>query len=172
MRKQVLLISTLTIAALLSGCVGTGPNTQQGAVTGGALGALAGAIIGHNSGGGNTLGGALIGGAAGALAGGTIGNSVDHENGTVYDDSVPHHRREYRVVEQVPPAPPPPAVDTVTPSPAANAVWIPGYWSFDGSSYAWVPGHWEIPPPNSHSYIAAHWENQGGGYFFVPAYWR
>ena len=111
----------------------------------------AGAIIGHNSGGGNTLGGALIGGAAGALAGGTIGNSVDHENGTVYNESVPE-RRVIRTVQQVPPPPPPmpPApAETVTPSPAANAVWIPGYWSFNGSAYAWVGGHWEIPPANT-----------------------
>lgn len=172
MRKQLFLISGLAVATLFTGCVGTGPNTQQGAVTGGALGAIAGAIIGHNSGGGNTLGGALIGGAAGALAGGTIGNSVDHENGTVYGEPGVTETREYQVVQQVPQMPPPPATDMVTPSPAPNAVWIPGYWSYNGNSYAWVAGHWEIPPPNSHSYIAAHWENQGSGYFFVPAYWR
>lgn len=172
MRKQVFLLSTLASAALLTGCVGTGPNTQEGAVTGGALGALAGAIIGHNSGGGNTLGGALIGGAAGALAGGTIGNSVDHENGSVYDDGAPSGRRTVRVVQQVPPPPPPAPPESVTPSPAANAVWIPGYWSFDGNGYTWLAGHWEIPPVNTHTYVAAHWENQGAGYFFVPAYWR
>jgi hypothetical protein len=173
MRKHLLLVSTLGLGTFLSGCVGTGPNTQQGAVTGGALGALAGAIIGHNSGGGNTLGGALIGGAAGALAGGTIGNSKDHEDGTVYDENAPVAHREYRVVQQVPPPPPPPtATEVVTPSPASNSVWIPGYWSYDGASYAWVSGHWEIPPANTHTYVAAHWENQGAGYFFVPSYWR
>src|SRR3569833_2808476 len=102
MRNQVLLASTLGLSALLGGCAGTGPNTQQGAVTGGALGAIAGAIIGHNSGSGNTLGGALSGGAAGALAGGTIGNSVDHENGTVYDEIAPGGPRTYHVVQQVP----------------------------------------------------------------------
>lgn len=126
MRKQAFFLSGILAVALLAGCEGTGPNTQQGAVTGGALGALAGAIIGHNSGGGNTLGGALIGGAAGALAGGTIGNSVDHENGTVYGDPV-EERRTVRVVQQVPAAPPPPPAETISPSPAANAVWIPGY---------------------------------------------
>lgn len=173
MRKQLLLASSLAAAALLTGCVGTGPNTQEGAVTGGALGALAGAIIGHNSGGGNTLGGALIGGAVGALAGGTIGNNTDHENGTVYDENLPGGTREIRMVQQVPPPAPPPApIEAVSPSPATNAVWIPGYWSYNGNSYAWVSGHWEIPPVNSHTYVAAHWENQGSGYFFVPSYWR
>lgn len=174
MRNKAFFVSLVAGATLLGGCVGTGPNTQGGAVTGGALGALAGAIIGHNSGGGNTLGGALIGGAAGALAGGTIGNSVDHENGSVYGETSESvaGRRTY-VVQQVPPPPAPPAPnEMVTPSPAANAVWIPGYWSFNGSSYAWMSGHWEIPPVNTHTYVAAHWENQGNGYFFIPAYWR
>jgi hypothetical protein len=172
MRKQILLLAAFGTAAFSTGCVGTGPNTQQGAVTGGALGAIAGAIIGHNSGSGNTLGGALIGGAAGALAGGTLGNSADHRDGTIYDESQPT-TRVHRVVREVPPPPPPPApMETATASPAGNAVWIPGYWSFDGHSYAWVGGHWEIPPPNAHAYVVAHWENQGGGYYFVPSYWR
>jgi len=174
MRKYVLLVSTLGFsAALLTGCAGTGPNTQQGAVTGGALGAIAGAIIGHNSGSGNTLGGALIGGAAGALAGGTIGNAKDHEDGTVYDETAPASHRTYRVVQSVPPPPPPPmANEVVTPSPAANAVWIPGYWTYQANSYAWVAGHWEIPPANAHERIPDHWENNGSGYVYVQSYWR
>ncbi len=173
MRKSIFLLSAVAAAGLMTGCVGTGPNTQNGAVAGGALGALAGAIIGNNSGGGNALGGALIGGAAGALAGGTIGNSADHEQGTVYGEPREVRRvRTYRVVQQVPAVPPPPVADVVTPAPVANAVWIPGYWSFDGGRYSWVAGHWEIPPMNTHTYVAAHWENQGSGYFFVPAYWR
>ena len=80
--KSILAITTA--AALCAGCVGTGPNTQNGAVAGGALGALAGAIIGNNSGGHNALGGAAIGAVAGAIAGGALGNSVDHQNGTIY----------------------------------------------------------------------------------------
>lgn len=171
MRKKVLFLSGLAATTLLTGCVGSGPNTQNGAVAGGALGALAGAIIGHNSGSGNTLGGAVIGGAVGALAGGTLGNRADHEQGSVYSEGVPAGRT-YRVVQQVPPPPPPPAHEVAGPAPAANAVWIPGYWSFDGGAYSWVAGHWEIPPPGANTYIAAHWENQGNGYFFVPAYWR
>ena len=84
MNKHILLISTLASSALLSGCVGTGPNTQQGAVTGGTLGAIAGAVIGHNSRGGDALGGAILGATAGAIAGGAIGNSVDAQRGTLY----------------------------------------------------------------------------------------
>src|SRR5687768_7588050 len=84
MHKPAFLASSLTLCALLTGCVGTGPNTEQGAVAGGALGALAGGIIGHNSRGGDAFGGAILGAAAGALAGGVIGNNVDQERGTIY----------------------------------------------------------------------------------------
>jgi hypothetical protein len=152
--------------------VGTGPNTQQGAVTGGALGALAGAIIGNNSGGGNALAGAAIGAAAGAVAGGTIGNSVDNQRGTVYGAS--SRPPVYYSVQSPPPPPPgpPPGQQIIPAAPAPNALWIPGYWSYDGYRYTWAVGHWEIPPPNARSYVAAHWENRGNGFAFVEGYWQ
>lgn len=171
MYKSTFLSPLLALSALLSGCVGTGPNTQQGAVTGGTLGAIAGAVIGHNSRGGDALGGAILGATAGALAGGAIGNSVDHEQGTVY--GYPSERR-YRVarVQSPPPAPPPIAERISSPSPAPNAFWAPGYWLYDSRGYSWVPGHWEVPPPFAHSYVAAHWEYQNGQYVFIRSYWQ
>ena len=164
-------ISGLCLALTLTGCVGTGPNTQQGAVTGGALGALAGAVIGNNSRGGDAVGGALLGGVIGAVAGGTIGNSVDQQNGTVY--GAPHARRVVRVRDTAPARPPPPPhADVVTPAPAAGAAWIPGYWDYNGYSYVWMAGHWEIPPAGSRSYVSAHWEYRPNGYAFVRPYWQ
>src|ERR1700689_1402899 len=100
--KQFLALAVA--AALCAGCEGNGPNTQNGAVTGGALGALAGAIIGNNSGGHNALGGAAIGALAGAIAGGTLGTPVDQQKGTLYHS-------EYKAPSNVavPAVPPPPA---------------------------------------------------------------
>jgi hypothetical protein len=177
MHKTALLVSALALSTLVTGCVGTGPNTEQGAVAGGALGALAGAIIGHNSHGGNAVGGAVLGAAAGALAGGTIGNSVDHERGTIYGerrtvyDRPPAYDRQPAYVSAPPPPPAPPA-ETIPTAPAPNALWIPGYWTFDGTRYTWTGGRWEIPPPNARTYVAAHWENQGGTPVFVQGSWR
>jgi len=174
MNKKILLLPVLALVPLFSGCEGTGPNTQNGAVAGAALGAIAGAIIGHNSGSGNTLAGAAIGGAAGALAGGTIGNSVDHEEGTVYGQPRPTSAT-YTVVETplpTPPAPAPQPPSAAMPPPAPNALWVQGYWSFDGTRYTWVNAHWEVPPPLATSYVPAHWEQQNGGYVFVPGYWQ
>jgi len=173
MNTRPLLVSAVAFAALLSGCVGVGPNTQQGAVAGGALGALAGAVIGHNSRGADALGGALLGGTVGALAGGTVGNSIDHQRGTLYGPPGYGYasRRELSAVP--PPPPPPPNVAEVFPAaPTPNALWIPGAWSFDGRAYAWSAGHWEVPPPNVRTYVTAHWERRGGRYFWVQSYWQ
>ena len=55
-----------------------------------------------------------------------------------------------RVIESVPPPPPAPAsAEAVSAPPAPNALWVPGYWSFDGARYTWIAGQWEIPPPNA-----------------------
>ncbi|MEO6874329.1 MAG: YMGG-like glycine zipper-containing protein [Opitutaceae bacterium] len=177
MYRKTILLPSLALSALLTGCVGTGPNTQNGAVGGAALGALAGAIIGNNSGGHNGAGGALIGALAGGLAGGTIGNARDNQDGTAYG-AQPQQQVAYQTTTVVqpepvaPPAAPAPLTDIVTPSPAANALWVPGYWDFNGTSYTWTAGHWEIPPPNAATYIAAHWETRAGANVFVRGYWR
>jgi len=180
MRKKALLVSALVLSLLGAGCVGTGPHTEQGAVTGGALGALAGAIIGHNSRGGDALGGAILGGAAGAIAGGTLGNSVDNQRGTIYDRPYPQQGTVYdrpyptysRVASEAPPPPPAPPAENITAPPAPNALWIPGYWIYNGSQYSWSGGHWEVPPANARTYVAAHWENQGGTPVYVQGSWR
>jgi hypothetical protein len=170
MRQQSTLIFALGLSVLSAGCVGTGPNTQQGAVTGATLGAIAGGIIGNNSG-RQTWEGAALGALAGAIAGGTIGNSVDHQNGTLYGP--PQPAAANMVVRQMPTMPPRPAMaEAVTPPPSSSAVWIPGYWAYDGYRYAWVAGHWEIPPPNSRTYVAPYWVYQGGAYTYLPGSWR
>lgn len=163
------LITSLTLAAALcAGCEGNGPNTQNGAVAGGVLGAIAGGIIGHNGGGGGA-GGAVVGGILGAVAGGTIGNSVDHQNGTLYHNE--YEATSNVAVYQVPP-PPPPQAEYVTAQPTPSAVWVAGFYGFDGYRYNWVPGHWEIPPQGYVVFVRPHWIYRGGQYFYVRGYWR
>ena len=79
MKKHALILILSGAAVVLTGCVnpdGTQNNTGSGALIGGALGALTGAVIGGPRNGGA---GALIGAAAGAIGGGLIGNSMDQE---------------------------------------------------------------------------------------------
>ena len=162
------LVLSLALCTLGAGCVGTGPNTQQGAVTGGALGALAGGIIGNNSG-GRTWQGAAIGAAVGAIAGGAIGNSIDWQHGSIYGSE---REATTNVVVQQPPPPPPMQPEYFPPQPDPYAVWIPGAWEFDGRAYIWVVGHWVVPPPHYVHYVGPHWSYRDGGYVYIRGYWR
>lgn len=164
------ILASLAILTGSAGCVGTGPNTQQGAVLGAAGGALAGGIIGNNRGSGNALSGAAIGAAAGGLAGATVGNSLDHQRGTVYSEQ--DARTAY--VVQEPPTPPPPPREIVTARPARQAVWVQGYWAYSeyGNRYEWVPGHWEVPPPRYRTFVQPRWERRGSGYVYIRGYWQ
>lgn len=42
------------------------------------------------------------------------------------------------------PAPPPERVEVIVPAPYPEAVWVPGYWSWNRRhrEYRWVPGYW------------------------------
>ena len=77
--RWVVLTLTLTFAlgaGWLTGCEGM-TRTQKGALTGTAVGAGIGALLGQKS--GHAGRGALIGGAVGALSGGLIGNYMDRQ---------------------------------------------------------------------------------------------
>ena len=163
------IVPILALALALTGCVGTGPNTQQGAVAGGAIGALAGAVIGNNSRGHDTVGGALLGGIAGAIAGGAIGNSLDHQRGTIYL-SEGQAMTEYAV--QTPPPPPPQPREVVVVQSAPETVWVGGYYIYESRGYAWVPGRWERPPPHRAAFVNPHWQRHGGTYVYVRGFWR
>lgn len=166
----------LPLAALVSlfgaGCVGSGPNTQQGAVGGGAAGAVAGAIIGNNSGSHNSVGGALIGGAVGAVAGAAVGNSLDHQRGTLYTSEA--EATTNVVVQDVPAPPPPPRVAQVRRERHDDgAVWVEGHYIYlGGNRYEWVEGQWMVPPPRYRTYVSPHWERHREGQVYIQGYWR
>ncbi len=78
MKPNSLALLLLTSAVVLTGCAtryGTPDRTGTGALTGGAIGAASGAVIGGR----NAGAGALIGGAVGAVTGGLIGNAMDRD---------------------------------------------------------------------------------------------
>ena len=79
MNKYTSIFAAATLAVVLTGCQnpdGTQNNTAGGALIGGVVGAMTGAVIGGPRNGGA---GALIGAAAGAIGGAVIGNSMDQE---------------------------------------------------------------------------------------------
>ncbi len=58
----------------------------------------------------------------------------------------------------------------VQPSPAA--VWVPGYWNWNGYAYNWIAGFWAVPPAGFHVYVAGGWIRHRGGYYYRRPYWR
>ena len=73
MGKYFYLFTMATFVFVISGC-NPYNNEGEGAATGGALGALAGGIIGHQS--HDTGAGMFIGGAVGAVAGAAVGSQI------------------------------------------------------------------------------------------------
>ena len=73
MKKYIAAMTLMISIATLTGC-NPYNNEGEGAATGGALGALAGGIIGHQS--HDTAAGMLIGGAVGAVTGAAVGSQI------------------------------------------------------------------------------------------------
>lgn len=92
--KTNLVVLASVLAVFIGACAT--PTQERSAVVGGALGAGAGAIIGHQFGEGGRDTGALIGGALGATTGLLYGQEEDSRNAATQYPSV------------APPAPPPP----------------------------------------------------------------
>jgi YXWGXW repeat-containing protein len=56
--------------------------------------------------------------------------------------------------------------------PSARHVWVPGYWSWQGSRHTWVAGRWELPPREHAVWVAPRWEHRDNGYVFVAGSWQ
>lgn len=164
----------LLVVSLGAGCSSSPSNTQRGVAGGAALGALAGAVIGNNRGSGNAASGAAIGAAAGAIAGGAIGHNADKRQQSPTSSTVSSDPNATNIyVQGSPPLPPAARAESVTARPTDEAVWIPGYWSYEnGRDYSWVSGHWEIPPAGSRTFQPPEWRRQGDGYVYVRGHWR
>ncbi len=159
-----------------SGCETAGPRTKEDATGGALLGALGGAIIGNNSGGGNGASGALVGAIAGGLIGGAIGNEADQQAANQREVTASRsYERETAttVILAEPPQPPAMPSEIIPRRPAAEAVWVSGYWIYNSNGrYEWAPGRWEIPPPHCRDFVPPHWARQGNGYVYMQGYWR
>jgi len=75
MKKLLSLLIALTFILAVSGCQSNKTRVAEGAGVGGVVGALAGGIIGHQTGSG--VEGALIGGALGAGTGALVGSQIN-----------------------------------------------------------------------------------------------
>ena len=77
------------------------------------------------------------------------------------------------VHEVVVEAPPPAAVEEERPSiPFTGAVWIPGYWHWEGKHHSWVAGRWSARPAG-YEWDAHRWEKKPQGRWEQhPGHWN
>jgi hypothetical protein len=87
---------------------------------------------------------------------------------------------QWRVPEQdivaeqtttAPAAPPAPQAETPPPAPVQAAVWISGFWQWDGGNWVWVPGSWQLRPSATVTWRATTWQPRGAVHILIPGGW-
>lgn len=68
-------------------------------------------------------------------------------------------------------APPPLKVEVRPARPGRKAMWIPGYWRWQGKKYVWVAGYWD-KKPRGKGWAAGHWDKRARGWVWVPGHWK
>ena len=101
-QRMIRIASSVSLAAILAlGCASGGLSKREaGALGGGALGAGAGALIGHQS--GHAGAGAAIGGALGVLGGAVVGDQLEAQDqrGTTHDEELARQRAELEALKR------------------------------------------------------------------------
>jgi hypothetical protein len=67
----------------------------------------------------------------------------------------------------------PPAIPVYTQPlcPGDGYIWTPGYWAWNGASYAWVDGAWVLAPYTGALWTPGYWGWGGGVYLWHAGYW-
>ena len=83
--------------------------------------------------------------------------------------TVPLFAQEYRILV----APPALQTEVIPDQPFANAVWQPGYFTYDPTlmNYTFVSGQWVTPPFTGATWISPSYQFSNGEYLFVPGRW-
>ena len=68
--------------------------------------------------------------------------------------------------------PPLPIVEVRGAMPFPNALWLPGYWNWNGQRHVWVGGRWSARP-EGHSWEAHRWDHRPDGRWAQqPGHWH
>jgi len=67
-------------------------------------------------------------------------------------------------------APPPMLVEVPPPEPFPGAVWVGGYWVWQGN-WVWGAGHWVAPPRADFVWVHPYYEHRGDAVIFIDGHW-
>jgi hypothetical protein len=67
-------------------------------------------------------------------------------------------------------APPPLLVESPPPPPFDGAVWVGGYWVWQGD-WVWAHGHWVGPPRPNYMWVHPYYEHRDGVVIFITGHW-
>jgi len=67
-------------------------------------------------------------------------------------------------------APPPMLVEVPPPVPFPYAVWVGGYWVWQGE-WVWAHGQWMAPPRAEYMWVHPYYEHRGDEVIFVDGHW-
>lgn len=70
-----------------------------------------------------------------------------------------------------PAAPPPPRPEAPPPPPVSVAVWVPGFWQWNGSTWIWITGSYQLRPDARTTWRAAEWQPRGAVHVLIPGGW-
>lgn len=68
-------------------------------------------------------------------------------------------------------APPAVVVETASPAPGPDFVWVGGRWDWQGR-WVWVHGYWARRPHPGARWVGGAWVVRGGGWVWVDGHWR
>jgi len=69
-------------------------------------------------------------------------------------------------------APPPSQIDVRGPQPGPAMAFIPGFWSWTGSSYNWNEGRWVPIPAGYTHWVPGRWVQNQLGWYYLRGYWE
>jgi hypothetical protein len=70
-----------------------------------------------------------------------------------------------------PAAPPPPQAETPPPPPVRTAVWVTGFWQWNGTGWVWIAGSYQLRPDARATWRAPEWRARGNVHVLIPGGW-
>ncbi|MEK7397718.1 MAG: hypothetical protein AAB116_12375 [Candidatus Poribacteria bacterium] len=92
-------------------------------------------------------------------------------------DTRPVHKRKVvvknpsGVIVYVKKAPPKAIAETPSAKPNTSAIWVSGFWKWNGKKYVWVNGYWDTNPLGK-EWVSGKWQKTRNGWLREPGYWR